>query len=110
MSRLSSKLRQIHVARVKPSAEPKATGFEIFSPLVELHKSSLAAIATYGLSSPEVMAPVVEPLIKLKAQVFLLVGYSKRSHDLVSLLGTLRQYRSLGWVAQNVVLPDPDFL
>lgn len=54
-------------------------------------------IATYGISPVYQMKPVVDELQRCKCQVSLLLGYSKRTHQLPSLHKTLTKYRELGW-------------
>lgn len=80
-------------------------GFEIFSPLTNsLEPGSCLIIATYGLSSVEEMLPVVKAIKDQSVAVYLLVGYSKKSHDPAEMLNKINEYRKLNWKVR--VLPN----
>lgn len=71
------------------------TGYEIFSPFNDLKRGGDVFISTWGLGTVIQMQPIIK-VIK-SAKVSLLVGYSKSSHNLGTLLYSIQEYKLLGW-------------
>jgi len=73
----------------------------IFSPLIKAPPKSNVLIATWNVAEHFSMREVVVPLSRSK--VGLLVGYSKKTHDLRELIGILKFYKyDLGWDVRMV--------
>ena len=68
---------------------------EIFRPLIEARNQPVF-ISTWGLGDYFDMREVVEPL-RRNCQVEIMVGYSKKSHDLPDLLSRIKLYASYKW-------------
>lgn len=68
----------------------------VFQPLIQ-SRGKPVFICTWGLGDYFDMRDVVVPLEHHASSVELLVGYSKKSHDLPELLGRLKTYRGLDW-------------